>query len=526
MKKKTAPLFLLFFVFLLLIHIPLWQEDIWDQSLKKISSMVSLIENNYFREVNHEELMYSTIRGMLQTLDPHSYFLEPRDFSRMKEEYQGKYAGLGILIQKQEDRLVVISPIEGTPAYRLGIQAGDIISHIEGKSTKPISSFEAMQKLRGLEGTKVHITIVREGLEKPLELTIVREEIPLYSVPYAFMLQDDIGYIFIRNFAETTAQEFQEKMTLLANKGMKKLILDLRGNTGGTFAQSIELSDDFLPKGALIVSIKGRKNYYNQEFYAREDNQHERIPLVILINQGSASAPEILSGAVKDNDRGLIVGEDSWGKGLVQTVFPLAPNTAVALTTARYYTPSGRSIQRDYTHVEDYLFKEDVPESKREVKYTVKGRKVLGQGGIEPDYEVKFSFKTITASLLLKGAFFSYGRKFAEGKTPLAQQEGFFPEAGGKVQESNQRMTLNQNFVVDSRVLDDFKSFLLENKIAFDDSQFKEAQEEIQRELEREIYSSLWGIEEGLRIYRRSDPVVLKAISVFPEAEALIKENK
>jgi len=265
MKKK---IFLLSIIFFVLVVLPIWEQDIWTSSLKKISSIASLIKSDYFQDVTEENIEMASIKGMLKTLDPHSYFLDPRNFSRLTEEYKGKYYGLGIMIQKQGDKLVVITPIEGTPAYRLGIQAGDVISLINGESTKPITSYEAMQRLRGPKGTKVNITIVREGLESPLELTITREEIPLHSVPYAFILQEDVGYIFIRNFAESTTKEFEEKMMILEQQGMKNRILDLRGNGGGTFVQSIELSDEFLPKGASIVSIKGRNTYYKRELRA------------------------------------------------------------------------------------------------------------------------------------------------------------------------------------------------------------------------------------------------------------------
>ncbi|MCX7974126.1 MAG: S41 family peptidase, partial [Candidatus Aminicenantes bacterium] len=264
-------------------------EESWSISLAKIEAVATIIQQRYFEKVDPENLLYASIRGVLDTLDPHSYFLDPDSFARMREEYTGKYYGLGIQIQKQEDRLVVISPIEGGPAYRLGILPGDVISHINGESTKPMSSFEAMQKLRGPKGTKVTITIVREGLEKPFDLTIVREEISLKSVPYAFMLKPGIGYIFIRNFAETTINEFEEKMKELIKQGMTSLILDLRGNSGGTFFQSVELADEFLPAGSLIVTIKGRNRRYDREFRAEKDRQYEKIPLIILINQGSAS---------------------------------------------------------------------------------------------------------------------------------------------------------------------------------------------------------------------------------------------
>ena len=247
--------------FLLWASLSARNEDVWDRSVKKFSVMLSLIEQNYYRDVEADKLIYSSIRGMLETLDPHSYFLDPDNLSRMREEYTGKYYGLGIQIQKHGDSLVVIAPIEGTPASRLGIQSGDVISTIDGESTKPLTSFDAMQKLRGPKGTKVTITIIREGLDKPLELTIEREEILLHSVAYAFMLDDRTGYIFIRNFAETTTEEFEQKMAELSGKGMKQLILDLRGNTGGPFFQSIALSDEFLAKGDVIVSIRAATRF-------------------------------------------------------------------------------------------------------------------------------------------------------------------------------------------------------------------------------------------------------------------------
>lgn len=506
MKKNIA---LAALIILLLANLAARDEDIWNQSLDKFSSLLDLIEKNYYREVEPDKLVFSSIRGMLETLDPHSYFLDPDSFTRMREEYTGKYYGLGIQIQKQEENLIVISPIEGTPASRLGILPGDIISHINGESTKPITSFDAMQKLRGPKGTSVTITIVREGRETPWDLTIEREEIPLRSVPYAFMLDEDTGYIFIRNFAETTTREFEEKMQALDTQGMKDLVLDLRGNTGGPFFQSIEISDEFLPKGDIIVSIKGRNRIYNREFRAQRDGQFEQVPLVVLINRGSASASEIVGGAIMDNDRGFLVGEDSWGKGLVQTVFPLGENLAVALTTAKYLTPSGRSIQRDYEHIEDYMLYKQAPEDSREVKYTAKGRKVLGQGGITPDFELAPTLSSLTAELMIKGAFFGYARKLAGGVTPL-----------GKT------VVIGRDFAVDSRVIEDFLAYLRANKIAFEEGKFKEAEGEIKRELEREIYSSALGIEEGWKAYRKTDAVVLKALEIMPEAAKFVTSNK
>jgi carboxyl-terminal processing protease len=518
MKKKA----LVFAVVLLgFVRLSARDEDLWGASLEKVSSIVTVLENGYYKPLEEDKLAYASIRGLLETLDPHSYFLEPESFSRMREDYSGKYYGLGIQIQKQEDRLVVIAPIEGTPAWRMGVQTGDVISHINGESTKPISSFEALQKLRGEKGTKVDITLVRESMDKPMDLTFTREEIPFYSVPYAFMLNDSTGYIFIRSFAEYTDKELQEKLQALTGQGMKNLILDLRGNSGGPLVSSIDVSDEFLPKGSMVVSIRGRNRAYNKEFWAFRDEQYEKLPLVILIDQGTASASEIVSGAVMDNDRGLIVGRDSWGKGLVQTVFPLSVNMAVAITTAKYLTPSGRAIQRDYSHIEDYLLGKQAPEASREIKYTLKGRKVLGQGGISPDYEVKSSFKPLTFELMVRGAFFGYARRFVQHQTDLSRTFVFPQDKGDPAQAG--KTVVGRTFEVTPQVMDDFKAHVRFLKIAFEEGPFKEAEGEIRRELEREIFSSIWGVEEGTRIYRKSDPVVAKALEVMPAAAKLIE---
>jgi len=526
MKIRISTLILII-VLAFLCFRPVWNEDVWTEGYRKLAMMIDVIDQNYFKEVDREELTYASIKGMLRTLDPYSNFLDPKNLSTMREDYQGKYFGLGIMIQKQDDRLMVISPIEGTPAYRLGIQPGDIISHIEGESTKTISSFEAMQKLRGEKDTQVNITIIREGMEEPLDFTITREEIPLHSVPYAFMLTEDIGYIFIRNFAETTTDELEEKLEDLETQGMKRLILDLRGNGGGTFIQSLEISDEFLSKDDLIVSIRGRNKLYNRELRAFYNDQYEDIPLIVLINQGSASASEIVSGAVKDNDRGLIIGDNSWGKGLVQTVFPLSQDAAVSLTTAKYYTPSGRSIQKDYSQIENFLLNREVPEESREVAYTAGGRKVLGQGGIAPDYEVEFSYKNLTYNMLARGLFFSYARNFADKKTSLSKTY-VFPESTDRPLEdvSGGRKVFSSDLKIDTQILADFKSFLLEKKFDFDEEDFNQALEQIKRELQRELISAVYSIDVGTKIYRLNDPVIEKAFEVFPEAEDLVSAYK
>lgn len=508
MKKKG---FIGGLLLLALVRVPAMDQDVWSASFEKIEAMASILESGYYKDLDPVKLSYAAIRGLLETLDPHSYFLEPESLSRMREDYVGKYFGVGMQIQKQEDRLIVVAPLEGTPAWRLGVQPGDVIAEIDGESTKPMSSWDALQKLRGEKGTKVAVTIRREGLDKPINLTIIREEIPLYSVPYAFMLDNGVGYIFIRHFAENTDKELQEKLRRLQAEGMKSLILDLRGNPGGPLVSSIEVSDEFLPKGARVVSIRGRNPSYNKDFFALNNDQYEKLPLVVLIDQGSASASEIVSGAVMDNDRGLVLGHDSWGKGLVQTVFPLSMEEAVAITTAKYLTPSGRSIQRDYSHIEDYLMAKHAPDESREIRYTLKGRKVLGQGGISPDYKVDVAFKPITLELFFKGAFFSYGRKFSQRQTELSKS---FPIP----QDPAEKAAAVRSFKISPEILEDFKGYLRASKIAFDDARFAEAEDEIRRELEREVVSAVWSSDDGTRAYRMSDPVVAKAFEVMPEA--------
>jgi carboxyl-terminal processing protease len=519
MKKRILFLSL---IALLLVQVPSHDQDQWTAALEKVRAMAGLLEKNYYKPVDEQQLAYASIRGTLDTLDPHSYFLDPESFSRQREEYTGKYYGLGIQIQKQGENIVVISPIEGTPAWRLGLQPGDIISHINGESTVPISSYEAMQRLRGEKGTRVNITIVRDGLDKPLELTITREEIPLLSVPYSFMLDNGVGYVYIRNFAKDTPRELAAALAKLSGSGMKSLILDLRLNTGGPLVPCVDVADLFFPARTLIVSMKGRNADYDQEFRAERDGQYEKLPLVILIDQGTASASEIVSGAVMDHDRGLLVGEDSWGKGLVQTVFPLAPNAAVALTVAKYLTPSGRSIQRDYSQIDDYLLlAKRAPDSSREVKYTDRGRKVLGQGGITPDYKVDSLLKPFTGRLRLSGTFFAYARKLVQHQTELGKNLVFPQEPKGPEASGPGKILVGRTFPVNAAVIDDFRQYLKTRNVDVDEKTFQDAEEEIRRELEREITGAVWGLEEGIRVSRKADPAVLKALEVMPEASRM-----
>ncbi|HDT13821.1 MAG TPA: S41 family peptidase [Candidatus Aminicenantes bacterium] len=522
MKNRLVPLVL---AVLVVLPVPSRDEDLWSAALTKARGIADVLEDGYYEPLETEDLAVAAIKGTLDTLDPHSYFLDPSSFSRMREDYTGKYFGVGMQIQKQGDAIVVIAPIEGGPAWRLGVLPGDVISRIDGESTVPISSYDAMQKLRGEKGTEVTVTMVRDGTDKPFDLTITREEIPLLSVPYVFLFDGGVGYIYIRNFGEETPRELEDALAKLAGQGMKSLVLDLRLNTGGALASSIEVSDLFLPRGSLIVSMDGRNPRYDQKFSAYADGQYEDLPLVILIDQGTASASEIVSGAVMDHDRGLVVGEDSWGKGLVQTVFPLAPDMAVALTVAKYLTPSGRSIQRDYSHLDDYLTSKRAPEDSRMIHYTARGRKVLGQGGITPDYAVDSLLKPLTGRLRIRGEFFGYARKFVQHQTELGRKFVFPSDPPGGRAAAAGKIQVGASFVVTDEVVADFRRYLGTRQVEYDEAAFGAAEPEIRRELEREIAGAIWGVEAGMKVSRENDPVVLKAIEVMPEAARFLERR-
>jgi carboxyl-terminal processing protease len=498
-------------------------EDLWSAAESKARAIAALLETNYYKPLDEETLAVASIKGTLDTLDPHSYFLDPSSFSRMREDYVGKYYGTGMQIQKQGENIVVIAPIEGGPAWRMGILPGDIISRIDGESTTSLSSYDAMQKLRGTEkGSKVTVTFIREG-EKPFDLTFAREEIPLLSVPYAFMLDNGVGYVYIRNFGEETTRELEDSLAKLSSQGMKSLVLDLRLDSGGALAASIEISNLFLPKGALIVSTKGRNPDFDRQFRAYVDGPYLKLPLVILIDQGTASASEIVSGAIMDHDRGLIVGEDSWGKGLVQQVFSLVPNRmAVALTVAKYLTPSGRSIQRDYSQLDEYLMGKRAPDTSRDVLYTDHGRKVLGQGGITPDYAVDMLLKPLTGRLRVSGAFFAYAHKLVGHQTDLGRRMVFPQEPKPAGAAATGKILIGDSFPVNAEVVADFRKYLASRQITYEEPAFREAEPEIRRELEREIAGAIWGLETGVKVAREDDPAVLKAIEVMPEAARLL----
>src|ERR1700729_4277882 len=430
-------------------------SDVRD-SLRQFTDVYSLVEQNYAEPVNADKAIYNgAIPGMLHVLDPHSNFFDPKSYALLREDQRGKYYGVGMTVGPRNNKVIVIAPFAGTPAYRAGIRPGDIIVAVDGKPTDNMSTSDVADLLKGPKGTTVHITIVREGTDKPIEFAVVRDEIPRYSVDLHFLIRPGIGYLHITGFNETTEKEVSEALDQMGD--LKELILDLRQNPGGLLSEGVGVADKFLRKGQLIVSHHGRASA-EKRYVAQHGNGNKDYPLVVLVNRLTASAAEIVSGAIQDHDRGLIVGEVTFGKGLVQTVYPLSENTGLALTTAKYYTPSGRLIQRDYNGVSlyDYYYareQEDNPSNNantntttpsKEVKLTDSGRTMFGGGGITPDVKVK-PFKTtkFEDSLLVKYAFFNFAKHY------LANRH------------------VDKNFEVTDAVMQEFRKFLESEKIPF-----------------------------------------------------------
>ena len=351
----------------------LTNEQARQDQMKDFTAVLDTIESNYVERIPSPKVISGGINGLLHSLDPHSNFLDEEAYASLQEEQHGSFYGLGITIQSINGILTVISPIEGTPAFKAGLRAGDVISEIESEPTKGKPTSLLLKKLRGPKGTKVTITVEREGFPDPMHFTLVRDEIPVNSISYSFMIRPGTGYVRIKNFTETTTRELDAALHKLKEDGMKSLIVDLRFNTGGLLDQAIKVSDEFLEKGAVVVSTKGRISEANTVYKCPETNDYENMPLVVLVNRSSASASEIVAGAIQDHDRGIIVGTTTWGKGLVQSLYRLSANTALALTTARYYTPSGRLIQRDYSRsMYDYYYTDigvDEDQSHREKAY-------------------------------------------------------------------------------------------------------------------------------------------------------------
>ena len=488
-------------------------SDATNPMMKEYSDLLATARAWYADDLGTEKLVYSSISGMLDSLDPHSNFLEPEEYGVMQEKQRGSFYGLGIIISKRNGRVTVITPVEGSPAQRLGIRAGDIIDLVEGEPIDDLPIDAVVKKLKGPKGTTVKITIVRPGLGEPLQMTVTRAEIPTNSVSFAFMIAPEVGYIRLKDFTHTSAPELAEAWAKLEKQGMKKLVFDLRANPGGLLDQAIAVSDFFLRKGEKVVMTRGRQANSEQVFAAPGRNTKARIPVVVLINKGSASAAEIVAGAVQDQDRGIVAGQTSWGKGLVQSVYTLSDGAGLALTTAKYYTPSGRCIQRDYKEFIEYVAPADEEEAEgdvpaepgsREVFRTAGGRAVYGGGGINPDVVVKAGkLSRWMATLYARGVFFEWAVQYRSRNTEIPR-----------------------DFKVTDAIREDFFAFAdgrpnapeTPSRTAFAD---EKDQPSVDRALVEEIVGAVHGPEAGYRISIEGDEQLKKALTLFPEAEKL-----
>jgi carboxyl-terminal processing protease len=473
------------------------------QSFHQFASVYSQVQNNYADAVDPNKSIYDgAIPSMLHVLDPHSNFFDPKAFAQLTEEQSGKYYGVGMQIGPRNNQVIVIAPIAGTPAYRAGIRSGDIIAAVDGKPTDSLTTNEVVDLLRGPKGTKVTVTIRREGSEKPLVFNIVRDEIPRYSVDLHFMIRPGIGYLHINGFQQTTTSEVTEALDEMGD--IKGLILDLRANPGGLLNEGVGVADKFLEKGQTVVSHHGRSSP-ETVYRAENGNGGRNYPIVVLVNRGTASAAEILAGAIQDHDRGLIAGETTFGKGLVQSVYDLPEKTGLALTTAKYYTPSGRLIQRDYTGVSlyDYFYsREDSnaepPVNKQDVKMTDSGRTVYGGGGITPDIKLpNIKSNHLQERLYIKYAFFNFAKHYLTSHS------------------------VDKNLVVNAAIMDSFLNFLAGEKIEATPAELKENDAWIRTNIKAELVTSQYGAQEGQRVHAENDPSILKAIELLPKAAEL-----
>jgi carboxyl-terminal processing protease len=480
-------------------------ESTLRDSMKSFTDVYSIVEQNYADKMDTDKIDKSiydgAIPGMLHVLDPHSNFYDPKAYAQMREDQSGKYYGVGMQIQPQGTKIVVLAPFEGSPSYKAGIRPGDVIVSVDGKSTENMDTAGVASLLKGPRGTHVSVTMAREGTAKPLVFDLVRDEIPRYSVDIAYMIRPGIGYIHINGFMETTSHEVQAALDKFG-PNLNGLLIDLRGNPGGLLNEAVEVSDQFLQKGQIVVSQRGRA--FPDQVYRAPKGSDAKYPVVVLVNRNTASAAEIVSGALQDHDRALIVGETTFGKGLVQTVFPISENTGLALTTFHYYTPSGRLIQRNYEGVSlyDYYYvrNDALPanDTNKEVKLTDAGRTVYGGGGITPDEKIP-EIKTdhFEDVLLQHYAFFNFTKHY------LATH------------------TVSKDMVVDDAMMQQFRDFLKSEKVDYTDQELADNLDWVKSSIKAELLTSAYGQTLGLEARADWDPQIAKALTFMPEAQAL-----
>ena len=505
------------------------RQDEVAQQYRVFTAALGAINREYVDDVASDRLIYSAIDGMLHTLDPHSSFFDPRNYAQMRERQEGHYYGLGIQIQSVDGDIKVMSIFEGSPAYKKGLRRMDILARVRDADgtdldMKGWTTEQAVKKLKGPKGTTVNISIKRTGYDGLINMDVVRDEVNITTVRAAFMIDKETGYVKLDQFTETSDRELGDALQKLSANGMKRLVFDLRENPGGALDQAIRIANRFLPRGDLIVYTRGRVPNANQNYLATEQSDYTHLPIVTLVNRNSASASEIVSGALQDHDRALIVGETTFGKALVQSVYPISEGAGVAVTTGRYYTPRGRLIQRPWDGSFDeyltYTLRDQTAERQHkasDLKFTDAGRKVYSGGGIEPD---KFVVGTGTEGfnptrfgrlLYARQEFANFADQFrAEGDTRLSDA-------------NKNKKPIARGFEVTDAMLNDFKALLVARKVKMDDASFAKDDTFIRAMIHYELDSALFSMEEARRNLIAKDPQAQFALAQFGEAEHLLE---
>jgi carboxyl-terminal processing protease len=497
------------------------RQDEVSQQYRVFTSALAAIDREYVDDVPSDRLVYSAIDGMLKTLDPHSSFFDPKSYAQMRERQGGKYYGLGIQISVIDGDITVMSIFEGSPAYKKGLRRGDVIARITGLDAKGWTSEQAVAKLKGPKGTTVDISLRRRGYDGLIDLQVERDEVNIVTVRGAFMIDKDTGYIKLGDFSETSDDEVGSALKKLTDSGMKRLVFDLRDNPGGPLEQAIKIANRFLPRGDMIVYTRGRVPNSDQDYRAEDETQYTHLPMVVLVNRNSASASEIVSGSLQDHDRALVVGETTFGKALVQSVYRISGNAGLALTTGRYYTPSGRMIQRPWDGTFDeyltYSLRDQNPQrehSAAQLKRTDAGREVYSGGGIEPDKFMVgsvegFSPTRFGRTLVGRGAFANFADQFtAEGDTRLSAA-------------NKNKKPIAKGFQVTDAMMADFRESLKPLKVVMDEAAFTKDEAFIRTMIHFDIDQALFGVAEARRNLISKDPQAQFALVQFPDAVRL-----
>ncbi len=503
-------------------------DDKIPEHYKTFSQALSAIESNYVDKVESDALVTSAIRGMLATLDPHSSYFTPQEYARMRERQEGRYYGIGVSIVSLDNDITAVVVFEGSPAYKKGIRSGDVIAKVNGDSAKGWTTEKAMSVLRGPKGTPVHIEIRRRGYDEPIPVELTRDEVYIPTVPAYFMIDATTGYVRMQDFGENTDHDVKHALHELASKGMRRLLFDIRQNPGGPLDQAIKVANEFLPRNNLIVFTRGRIPNSDQDYKATEDGEFTNIPIVLLANRNSASASEIVTGALQDHDRAYVVGETTFGKALVQSIYRISGSAGLALTTAHYHTPSGRLIQRPWDATFDeylsYSLKDqDVarPHNPSDLMHTDAGRPVYSGGGIEPDKRVAgpiegFNPGRFGRTLYARQTFERFAQRYtAEGDTRI----------GGAASASG-RKTVKANFVVDDAMVSEFKEQLKTDRIKIDEDAFTKEIDFIRAMIRFRIDEAVFGIAEARRHLIMVDPQAQTGLQMFGEAQKLTELSK